>query len=162
MLVRVDGDYTLSQDGVIWSAIGVEDGADLFVVSSPGRISIKVGNKEVFYFLVVFDEDFTIGKSMGIQYDADNNIIDQVVTTGSYYQSVFKEGINRLRMYVRSGVMSIDDIMSLGLNVNQPGCAVVPSKTNNDASWVITNFDISRYLEVRAGNVLIGFILPRA
>ena len=161
MLVRVDGDYDISQDGIEWSPIGSVDGADEYVAGSVGRISIKVSGREVFFFNVSFPIDFDIATTIMVQQDSDNNVIERVANTGSYSQSQFLNDCVRLRAYA-SGNIPVDQIMSLGCTCNQEGVTITPNPITSHATWILTGFDKTQHLEVRAGNVLIAFVLPSA
>lgn len=159
MLVTADNEFTVEQDGRIWSPIGFVDGASQYIVNSNGRISVTVDGKEVFYFIVSFVPDFIFGTNNLFQKEGTTNIASAPGGT-NYVQTRFLENANGIDIFVRPTSISPSDLLDVETFCNQE---VTLSKRLHQTDFVayeLRGVDSSTYLQFSAGNVLLAFVRP--
>lgn len=158
MLIQCDTEFDVSQNGIEWTPVGMESGAFEYVVNSNGRISVKVSDREVFFFSVDFVPDFVPGySSFGGYQDAENQFLFRQQFNSRYFQAPFVEGTARYVTYLNNvdvpAVMALEKVANRGtVEAFESGANVLVSVRNvgplNEPLWL------------KVGNVLVAFCEP--
>ena len=162
MVVRCDGSYILSQDGVGWSPVGSFEGADEYVIASAGRFSIKHDGREIFFFTVTYDADFRLSTNNLRQLDSNGNAIDYVRGINRYAQTTMQDELVKLTITIAASDMSSSDIIDLGYETNQPDANFVSRVSGDYAYYEVTSINKTMPFWLRVGNVMIAFCNPVA
>lgn len=161
MLVRADTQVTVSQDGVEWVPIGTVEGAQQFVIGSPGRVSVNAYGKELFFFSVEFVPDFVF-VSNNMRQLRGTERLESIAGGSNYCQSRFRVTADKVTFTVRPSSMTSAELLSVATSCNQE--ISVSAHLSGDSSelvaYDIVNFDTSNYFQFFVGNVLLGFLAP--
>lgn len=158
MVVRSDAPVSVSQDGVDWVPVGLVDGAPQFILDSAGRMSISVNGREIFFFNVEFQPDFSFSDNNLRQFEG-SNLLDLITGRSSYCQGRFFETTDNMTFAVRPTSISPAELVTLETHCNQD--VVLSSNISSDlVVYRISNFDTSSYFQFSVGNVLLGFLAP--
>lgn len=163
MLVRSATPYQLRMNGVVWEPIASTDEGDTYILTSGGRCTIFTDDRLAFYFTNEYQEDFEFGYIELARIDASSQVINpRLNNNGAYIQ-----GIGRLVQETASITVTMtcenrDAIIELGATLNQEGAIVdVSTYQASRIQYRCRNFDPSKPLYLKAGNVLLFFLTPR-
>lgn len=162
MVVRCDGSYILSQDGVNWSPVGSFEGADEYVIASAGRFSIKNDGREIFFFTVTYDADFRLSTNNLRQLNSAGTAVEFVNAVNRYAQTTMKDELVKLSMTVAASNMSSSGIIDLGYDTNQPDANFVSRVSGDFAYYEVTSINKTMPFWFKVGNVMIAFCNPVA
>lgn len=162
MLVRADTQVTVTQNGVEWVPIGTVEGAQQFVIGSPGRISINANGKELFFFSVEFAPDFVFVSNNMRQYRGTERL-ESIAGGPNYCQSRFRVTADKLTFSVRPSSITSQQLLSVATSCNQEVSvsARLSGESSELVAYDIVNFDNSNYLQFFVGNVLLGFLAAK-
>lgn len=163
MLVYCNKPYVLKVDDVVWSPIGTRDGADEFVLSTGGLVTVYVDDERVFFFRNQIVQDFSVDR-VATRFYNGSEIIGNVVTDNNVYaQRVIPTNADTIDIVLRGSVngnsLTGAQLREFGVTSSQ-GEVNVTTASAEYLQFRIGNLDPSSYCLVRVGNVLVGFYLP--
>lgn len=159
MLVQCDAGFNVFQDNVAWSPVGYESGAIEYIVSSNGRISIVVANREVFFFTVNFVADFVPNAtSYGVFQNANSENIFVQRFGSRYFQAPFVEGTVRLAVYING--VNTEEVLALDRTASR-GTVQAFDAQGGKVLFTVSGIDsLNEPLWLKVGNVMVAFCEP--
>lgn len=150
--------YTLMVDGVTWSPIDTEENADVFLLTTSGRVTIFVDNKIAMSFKNSIELDFELeGRTSVTFMDSGGSVIDPRENAyDTYIQARGRSNARSLFIQLNGDYSSIEDLEA---SCNQ-GTLAQPSITSTYYRLTLNDYDPSVYAALYVGNVLVGFIEP--
>lgn len=158
MIVRSAAPYQLRMDGVVWEPIESTDAGDEYSINSGGRCTIFADERLAFYFTNDYTADFSYRRNELNMNDASETRIASYYTNGTYNQRQFLENCASLLVAVYANDM--ETAGGLEFSTNQEGVTINKYVQDGYVRADIQGFEVSKYLQVFLGNVLLSFITP--
>lgn len=158
LIVRSAVPYQLRMDGVVWEPIQSTDEGDEYALNSGGRCTIFANDSLAFYFTNDYVSDFTFNRNELNFFDSEGTAIARHYVLGTYNQQQMPANCERLAVAVYP--TDLDTASGLEFTSNQEGTSINKNVGATYVQAIITDFDKSKYLQVKLGNVLLSFITP--
>lgn len=158
MLVTCNQQYVLQVDGTPWTPVSTEGNADVYILSTGGRVTIFVGGKLAMTFVNNITPDFAIRSTATLRFiDSDGQNIDPTYrATQTYVQAPANPLAASFYVQLAGDYSSISGIET---SCNQ-GTISAATFSATYARITVEGYDPTQYVTLYAGNVLLAFIEP--